>query len=73
MISWLGGLSRGDWARALILVLVVGFVAALVWPDRKDLHAWRTPQTVLSVAGLIVGFIIVSWQLKRQHWNTLEQ
>ena len=36
------------------------------------LRAWRTPQTVLSVASVVVGFVIVSWQLKRQHWNTLD-
>jgi hypothetical protein len=47
-------------------------VATLAWPDRRDLRAWRTPQTVLSIAGLIVGFVIVSWQLRRGHWNTLD-
>jgi hypothetical protein len=68
-------MTRGDWARALILVLVVGGVAALAWADRNNeggLRAWRTPQAVLSAAGLIIGFVIVSYQLKRQHWNTLD-
>jgi hypothetical protein len=65
-------MTHGDWARALILAVVVCGVTALAWPDRHDLKAWRTPQTVLSIAGLVVGFVIVSWQLKRQHWNTLD-
>jgi len=65
-------MTRGDWARALIIAAVVCGVAALAWPDRHDLRAWRTPQTVLSIAGVVVGFVIVSWQLKRQHWNTLD-
>jgi len=69
-----GRLTRGDLGRVLIVFLVVVGVVALAWPDRKDggLRAWRTPQAVLSAAGLIIGFVIVSYQLKRQHWNTLD-
>jgi len=65
-------MTRGDVVRGLIVLLVVGGVVAVAWPDRRNLSTWRTPQTVLSAAGLIVGFVIVSWQLKRQHWNTLD-
>jgi hypothetical protein len=67
-------LTRGDVARALFIVCVVCWVAVFVWLDRDagGLRAWTTPQSVLSVAGLIIGFIIVSWQLKRQHWNALD-
>jgi hypothetical protein len=69
-----GCLTCGDLARAMILVLVVVGVAALAWLDRNDggLRAWRSPQAVLAAAGLIIGFVIVSYQLKRQHWNTLD-
>jgi len=67
-------LTSGDVARLLFIGCVVAWVAAFAWLDLggEGRVAWMRSQTVLSVAGLIVGFIVLSWQLKRQHWNTLE-
>jgi hypothetical protein len=68
-------MTKGDVARFFILVGVAAGVAYVAWLDARagtGLKGWLTPQTVLSTAGLIVGFIVVSWQLKRQHWNTLD-
>jgi hypothetical protein len=68
-------MTRGDVVRLLIVICVALGVAYLAGLDVRagtGLKKWLTPQTVLSAAGLIVGFVIVSWQLKRQHWNTLD-
>jgi len=68
-------MTKGDVFRFIILVGIVAGVAAAAWPDIRSGNVWKvwlTPQTVLSAAGIVIGFLIVSWQLKRQHWNTLD-
>lgn len=59
----------------LVGVLAVGFaIAFFAWFDFSEagLASWLAPQVVLSLAGLTIGFIILSWQLQRQHRNTLD-
>lgn len=61
--------------RALLVVVFV-FAAGIaivvhintggVWND------WVAPSAVLSLLGLGIGFILLSWQLEVQHKNTLE-
>jgi hypothetical protein len=59
----------------LVGILAVGFaIIFFAWFDFSEagLASWLAPQVVLSLAGLTIGFIILSWQLQRQHRNTLE-
>jgi hypothetical protein len=66
--------TKGNWARLLWIVLIALCVFDLAWFDFSPvrLRAWLAPQPVLSLAGLIIGFIVLSWQLERQHSNSLE-
>ena len=56
-------------------MLLIGlWVFDLAWFDLSPsrLRAWLAPQPVLLLAGLVVGFIVLSWQLDRQHKNSIE-
>ena len=56
-------------------ILAVGVaIIFFAWFDFSEagLASWLAPQVVLSLAGLTIGFIILSWQLQRQHGNSLE-
>jgi hypothetical protein len=67
-------LTKGIWARLLWVILIGLWVFDLAWFDLSPvrLRQWLAPQPVLSLAGLVVGFIVLSWQLERQHNNALE-
>ncbi|MGH7490077.1 MAG: hypothetical protein ACREMY_31390 [bacterium] len=59
---------------SLFAVLVAAVVLDLVWFTRRVVveSPWLAPQPILSAATLILGFILLVWQLGVQHRNTLE-
>jgi hypothetical protein len=61
-------------ALVLWAVLILAIVADIVWLTRRSdgIRPWLAPQPVLSAAALILGFILLTWQLETQHRNTLE-
>jgi len=61
-------------ALVLWAVLVLAIVADIVWFTRRPdgIRPWLAPQPILSAAALILGFILLTWQLETQHRNTLE-
>jgi hypothetical protein len=67
--------QSGNIVRWLGAAVVVALVGVPVWFDiasGRGYAAWVAPQPILSVATLIAGLIVLSWQLGRQHQNTLE-
>lgn len=56
---------------SLAIVVVLALVGGLMWLD-TDRQRWLAPQPILSLVGFIIGFLFLSWQLDRQHRNTLE-
>jgi hypothetical protein len=67
-------MTPGNWARLLWIICIASWVFDLAWFDLSParLRPWLLPQHVLSLAGLVVGFIVLSWQLERQHRNSLD-
>jgi hypothetical protein len=61
------------WGAALLAVVAAG-LGGLIWLDvnGEGWHSWLKPQPVLSAVTLIVGFVVLSWQLRRQHQNALD-
>ena len=61
---------------ALFLWAVFGLaiLADIVWFTRRPdgIRPWLAPQPILSAAALILGFILLTWQLETQHRKTLE-
>jgi hypothetical protein len=59
---------------SLLAVLVVAVVLDIVWFTRRFAvkSPWLEPQPILSVATLILGFLLLNWQLGKQHRNALE-
>lgn len=68
------GTSRGNIARTLWIALLVSWVLVIALSDwtGEGTRAWFKSQAILSVAGVIIGFIILSWQLQWQHEHTLD-
>ena len=60
-------------ARLLGVALTVAVVGGLVWFDvnGRGIRAWLDPQPILSVATLIIGIMMLGWQLATQHQNTV--
>lgn len=54
------------------IALVVAIAVYAHIASGGDWRAWFEPTPVLSLAGLVIGFIVVGWQLDRQHRNTVE-
>ncbi len=67
-------MTKGNLARSLWVVALVAGVGDLVWLDLdgRGFRSWFAPQPILSLVTLIVGFIVLSWQLERQHDNAVE-
>jgi hypothetical protein len=65
--------NRRSARRAVVLVAIaVGLVILIRFDvNREGWRSWLKPQPVLSVVTLVVGFIVLGWQLRRQHENTL--
>ena len=61
-----------DILRILIVLLLIAFLYVIYWYTSGTLQQWLEPAPVLSVIGLIIGFILLSWQLDRQNLNTME-
>lgn len=59
--------------RAQFLVLVLAFVAfvALDLSFSGELRDWVRPERALTAVSVLGGFILLSWQLRRQHENSL--
>jgi len=60
--------------RLYALLLLLG-VESLVWIDLQlggALRDWSKPQPTLTMASILAGFLILTWQLNRQHRNTIE-
>src|SRR5262245_45758592 len=49
-----------------VAVVVCALLVLRIWLDADRLR-WLDPQPVLSFVGFIVGFLFLSWQLRRQH------
>ena len=50
---------------------VLGLAAVDVLVFGGPLREWFKPQPILTFAGVIVGFLVLRWQLATQHQNTL--
>ena len=56
---------------AFALLVILASVGLRIWFDKE--HArWFDPQPVSAVVGLVIGFLLLSWQLDRQHQNALD-
>lgn len=66
--------TLGNIVRVAVAILVCSLVALLVWLDLGSVgfRSWLRPEPILSAAALVLGFILLSWQLNRQHVNALE-
>jgi len=62
--------------RAIEAAAVAAFVLFAIGVNvrvfREPLSEWFRPQPILTLAGIIFGFIILRWQLSAQHANTLK-
>lgn len=56
--------------RVLIVILMLAFLFDAVWYS-GTLKPWLEPTPVLSLLGLITGFLILSWQIDRQAQDKL--
>src|SRR5713226_4660318 len=50
---------------------VLGLAAVDVRIFGEPLREWFKPQPILTFAGVIIGFLVLRWQLATQHRNTL--
>jgi hypothetical protein len=66
----------GRFERALILICLLLFVPFVAWLQISlfsgEIKDWIAPTPILSLTGLIIGFLMLSYQLERQHQNTVE-
>lgn len=64
----------GHAVRVVVVMVVTSAVALLVWLDLGAVgsRSWLRAEPILSAAALVIGFVLISWQLDRQHANTLE-
>ena len=60
--------NRTVWSGFLLLV-VLASLGWLIWRDTER-ERWLAPQPILSLVGFFLGFLLLSWQLDRQHRNT---
>lgn len=62
---------RATLTGSVLLGLLLG-LGALIWFDinHEGWRSWLKAQPVLSVVTLVVGFVVLGWQLRRQHENT---
>src|SRR5262245_18939898 len=59
---------------ALSAILVLAIVSGIVWfTQRFDVKSkWLDPQPILSAATLVLGFLLLIWQLATQDRKSLE-
>jgi hypothetical protein len=67
-------MSNVNVVRLLLVILVLTLLGDLIRLDvnHQGIRSWLAPQPILSVVSLIIGFVLLSWQLDRQHRNALE-
>ncbi len=65
-----------SFSRKLLLIALTLLIPSIVFLHVQffngKIETWFEPTPIMSVVGLVIGFLIVSWQLDRQHRNTLE-
>lgn len=78
--GWFGGclhtVVTGVSVERRVVMPVGGVALVLVlltcgYRLNPDLKQWLAPQPVMSSVALVVGFILLSWQLRRQHENAM--
>lgn len=67
-------MSGANLGRLIVVVVLLAAVGLLIWLDLDGggFRSWLAPQAILSMLTLIVGFIVLGWQLQRQHRNAIE-
>jgi len=74
-LTTMGRSSIPNFLRLLLLIFLLFLLYTVISYDLStggEFKSWLTPQPILALLGLIVGFIALSWQLEMQHQNTLE-
>ncbi len=62
----------GALIAALLILVILGLPMAVhVLALRGDIADWVKPERSLTMIGVLAGFIILAWQLNRQHRNSL--